>query len=180
MSGVDLKGATYHLSSIPVRNAGMVIAQSFYKPLFERLGLLTDGDFNSEADRQKAISLLQYMVTGQQTSNESHLLLNKVLCGYPINESVETTIEIEESDIEMIESLIKTMIYHWTAIGNSSIEGFRGNWLVRDGTLTEEDDHWNLAVEKRAYDVLLNKAPFGFSTIKLPWMDKPLYVTWNY
>jgi hypothetical protein len=30
----------------------------------------------------------------------------------------------------------------------------RGNFLVRDGLLSEEQDKWELTVEKRAYDIL--------------------------
>lgn len=72
------------------------------------------------------------------------------------------------------------MISYWPAIGNTSVNGFRGNWLVRDGLLTELEDKWELTVEKRAYDVLIHQSPFSFSIIKLPWMEKPLHVTWPY
>jgi hypothetical protein len=87
---------------------------------------------------------------------------------------------VPEEHAELINGMIKAIIGYWPAIGTSSIEGFRGNWLVRDGLLTEFDDRWELAVEKRAYDVLLNKSPFTFSVIKHPWMDKPVHVSWPY
>jgi hypothetical protein len=32
-------------------------------------------------------------------------------------------------------------------------------WLVRDGILQEFEAHWELTVDKRAYDILINQAP---------------------
>jgi len=173
LTGADLAGATFSVS-----NAGLVIAQSFFEPLFEKLGLLNDGEFSSEAEKQKAVHFLQYLATGKKISYENDLILNKVLCGYPINEPAEPPIDFEESETELIDSLIKAMISYWTAIGDSSIDGFRGNWLVRGGTLTEKEDRWDLKIEKRAYDVLLAKSPFSFSVISFKWMNKPIFVTW--
>lgn len=173
LTGADLFGATFSVS-----NAGLIIAHSFFETLFERLGLLNDGEFRSEAEKRKAVHFLQYLATGEKISNENDLMLNKVLCGYPINEPAGTTIDFQESETELIDSLITAMISYWPANEGSSIDGFRGNWLVRDGTLTEEEDRWNLIIEKRAYDVLLLQSPFSFSVISLKWMNKPIFVTW--
>ncbi|WP_414716598.1 contractile injection system tape measure protein [Thalassolituus sp. UBA3500] len=35
-----------------------------------------------------------------------------------------------------------------------------------------------MIVEERPYDVLLERCPLPYSAVKLPWMNKPLYVTW--
>ena len=80
----------------------------------------------------------------------------------------------------LIKGLIEAVIAHWPAIGGSSVEGLRGNWLFRDGLLYDQDDRWELVVEKSAYDLLLDKSPFSFSIIKYPWMSKPLHVTCPY
>ncbi|KIH83140.1 hypothetical protein UCMB321_3090 [Pseudomonas batumici] len=60
-----------------------------------------------------------------------------------------------------------------------SIDGFRGNWLVRDGLLANANDRWEMTVKPRPYDVLLAHSPFSFSVIRHSWMDKPLFVTWK-
>jgi|GEM_PF-1654636 len=178
LTGADLTGADLDLISISVPNAGLVLCGAFLRLLFEKLELLNGAEFRSETERQKAITCLQYLATGGAIRDENDLALNKVLCGYPLNEPVETIPELTESETAMINGLINAMISYWSAIGQSSIDGFRGNWLVRNGTLTEKEDHWELIVEKRAYDVLLNQAPFSYSIIKFPWMNKPIYVTW--
>ena len=79
-----------------------------------------------------------------------------------------------------VDSLLEVAITYWSAIGQSSLAGFRGNWLLRAGTMSEAADHYDLRVEKRAYDILLARAPFSFSVVKLPWMAKPVNVTWPY
>ena len=89
-------------------------------------------------------------------------------------------IEIGENDKNLIEELINAAISYWPEIGSCSIPGFRGNWLVRDGLLTEFEDRWELTVEKRPYDLLISHSPFSFSIIKYPWMPKPLHVNWPY
>jgi hypothetical protein len=165
---------------ISVPNAGCVLINSYVSILFDRLGITENRNFPSKDAQQKAVHYLQYVVTGLSNTDEPYLTLNKVLCGLPLFQPVINGIDISGSDHELIEGLINGVIKHWPAIGNCSVEGFRGNWLVRDGLLTECEDKWELVVEKRAYDLLISKSPFSFSIIKYPWMNKPLYVSWPY
>ncbi|NOU50284.1 hypothetical protein HG263_06980 [Pseudoalteromonas sp. JBTF-M23] len=161
-----------------VPNAGLVLIQSFICPLFERLGLVSDDKFVSEEKQRAAIHYLQFLVTGQSTTEEHHLILNKLLCGHGVTHPVEAGITLSQSEIDTIHSLIEAVCNYWPAIGKTSIDGFRGNWLVRSGTLTEAQDHWDLIVEKRVYDILISRSPLSYSIVKLPWMEKPIYVTW--
>lgn len=165
---------------IEVRNAGLVILQSYFTPLFEKLGLVTDHAFHTDDAREAATHYLHYLVTGLENSEEPDLLLNKLLCGIPVSQPIEYGMTISDGKKRIIESLIEAVISQWSAIGSCSIDGFRGNWLVRHGTLVEHEDKWELKVEHRGYDVLLNHSPFSFSVIKLPWMQKPMHINWNY
>jgi hypothetical protein len=165
---------------IVIQNAGLVLLNSFFPMLFERLGLIQDGEFIDDYSQSDAVQYLQFLTTGNSVAEETFLSLNKILCGLPISSPLKTSISITRENSELIEGLIKAAIGHWPAIGDSSIEGFRGNWLVRDGILTKYQDQWELRVEKRAYDILINKAPFSFSIIMFPWMEKPIHVEWAY
>lgn len=51
---------------------------------------------------------------------------------------------------------------------------------MRNGLLNETANRWTLTVEKKAYDLLIQKSPFSFSIIKFPWMEKPLHIDWPY
>lgn len=165
-------------SIVRVNNAGIVILQGYIHPYFERLGLTKNNQFISRDSQIRAVHYLQLLVTGQTNTPDQYLVLNKILCGL----SPETSVDIEfaptQSEIELTNGLIEAVIGHWPAIGKNTIEGFQGNWLVREGNLTKGSDHWDLIVERRAYDILLARAPFSFSVIRLPWMTAPIYVTW--
>ncbi|MCC9064722.1 contractile injection system tape measure protein [Flavobacterium piscisymbiosum] len=172
--------ATPIKEGIPVRNAGIVLLNDYIIMLFERLKFVEDNRFSSIKNQKKAVQYLQYVVTGLTETDQIYLPLNKILCGLSLTDNVPDTIEISPEDRSLIEGLINAAISYWSEIGDSSIDGFRGNWLVRDGILTEFDKKWELRVDKRAYDMLISRSPFAFSIIKYPWMNKPLHVNWPY
>lgn len=168
-------------NGIAIHNAGLVLLSGYFPTLFDRLGLLIDqNEFKNEESRAKAVHYLQYVATGRTQTEESFLVLNKLFCEYPLGEPIIDSIEIPEEEKTLIHGLIQAAIGHWTAIGDSSLDGFRGNWLVRDGLLREEEEFWRLSVEKRPYDILIQRSPFSFSIIRFPWMKKPLHVDWAY
>ncbi|MDP9047217.1 MAG: contractile injection system tape measure protein, partial [Bacteroidota bacterium] len=171
---------TIERSGIPVRNAGMVLLSTYIPMLFERIGLTESGKFKNNDHQLDAVHYLQYVVTGLSQTEEQFLVLNKTICGMPLSNPIREGITLSANERILVDGLIKAAIGYWPAIGNCSIDGFRGNWLVRDGLLTEFEDKWELTVEKRSYDILIHKSPFSFSIIKYPWMAKPLHVTWPY
>ena len=166
--------------TIPIKNAGLVLISSYFPLLFERLGLIENNQFINTNSLSSAVHYLQYVTTGMSKTEEQYLPLNKLLCGLDLETPVLDEVEISNTNKELIDGLVTAAIAYWSSIGTTSIDGFRGNWLVREGILIEKEDAWELTVEKRAYDILLNKSPFSFSIIKFPWMDKPLHVTWPY
>lgn len=167
--------------SVSVRNAGIVLINTYLPTLLTRLGLLIEQKKFANADAQlSAIHYLQYLVTGLDHTEESLLPFNKLLCGIPLSQPVKDCAGISAEQKALIDGLITAVIGHWPAIGKCSVDGFRGNWLVRDGLLKEKEKQWELTVEKRAYDLLIHKSPFSFSVIRYPWMEKPLFVNWAY
>jgi hypothetical protein len=163
-----------------VHNAGLVLLNTYIPLLFDRLGLAAEGRFRDTSAREDAVHYLQYLATGLNGTEESLLPLNKLLCGLNLSHPVPYELPMEDDDAKLMDGLIEAAINHWGAIGDSSISGFRGNWLVRDGLLTEHAEKWELTVEKRAYDILLYQSPYSFTIINYPWMNKPLYVSWPY
>ncbi|MGB8195039.1 MAG: contractile injection system tape measure protein, partial [Chitinophagaceae bacterium] len=138
-------------STIPVRNAGLVLMSSYIPMLFERLQIVRDKKFVDEINALHAVHYLQFVATGLCHTEESYLPLNKLLCGLPLSQPVPDGIDISKEQTELIEGMLKAAIGHWPAIGDCSVDGFRGNWLVRDGLLSELEDKWELIVEKRVY-----------------------------
>ncbi|MEM8895597.1 MAG: contractile injection system tape measure protein, partial [Bacteroidota bacterium] len=163
-----------------VPNAGLVLLNGFFKMLFERLNLLNIDEFVGDHEQMQAAHYLQYVAMGNSQGQEAEMILNKLLVGIPVGQPIISAPEISPSNIDIVEGMLSAAIGHWPAIGKSSHDGFRGNWFVREGVLYESDEYWNLTVEKRSYDILLNQSPFSFSIVKYPWMPKPLKVDWPY
>ncbi|MCY1662590.1 contractile injection system tape measure protein [Chryseobacterium sp. SL1] len=166
--------------TISIKNAGIVLINSYIPMLFDRLGLMKNQAFSSEENQLKAVHYLQYLAKGLSYTEEFYLPLHKLLCGIPMNKSVSKVIDISPVEQGLMNGLLNAVINYWPSIGSTSVDGFRGNWLVRDGLLTEQEERWELQIEKRAYDILINKSPFAFSIIKYRWMDKPLHVNWPF
>ena len=165
--------------TIPVKNAGMVLLSEYVPALFRYMGLLKGQTFLNADARIDAVHILQYAVTGMKETSEPYLPLNKVLCGLPLAEPVTPGITLDDAKEKLIGGMLLNLVNQWAVIGKTSVNGFRGNWLVRDGLLSEWEDKWELVVEPRPYDILINQFPFSYSIIKYQWMDKPLHVKWK-
>lgn len=165
---------------ITINNAGLVLLNNYINMLFERLKLVSDNKFKSLASQEKGVMCLYYLSTGQDRAEDIYLPLNKLLCGLPLTHQMSQGIKISDDDKTLMNGLIEAAISHWQAIGTTSINGFRGNWIIRDGLINNDVNSLNLIVEKRSYDILLNTAPFSFGLIKLPWMTELLKVDWGF
>lgn len=177
---LNLSAKENRKEAIRVKNAGVVLLNAYMVMMFERLGLCKDKQWIGEQQAMDAVHYLQFLVTGHSHTEEAWLPLNKLLCGLSLSHPVPEGVDMSDGQRAMMEGLIRAAIGYWPAIGSCTIQGFRGNWLVRDGLLSELEGKWELTVEKRAYDLLIDKSPFTFSIIRLPWMNKPLHVKWNY
>ncbi len=165
---------------ISINNAGLVLVNGYVKTLFDRLILIENDRFKNQEAVDSAVHYLQYVVNGLTHNEEHFLVLNKIICGLHPSNEVSDGLEISDANKTLIDGMIQAIINYWPAIGDCSINGFRGNWLIRDGIIREENDRWNLIIEKRAYDILIQQAPFSFGIIKHPWMEKPIHVNWPY
>ncbi|MEM7359374.1 MAG: contractile injection system tape measure protein [Pseudomonadota bacterium] len=163
---------------IPLDNAGLVLMNGYFQPLFERLGLIENRSFVSDQAQKRAAMYLHFLVTGLEKAEDHMLALNKMLCGLAPDTPCPLSIDITTDEQQLIESLINSVIAHWNAIGESSIDGFRGVWLVREGRLQSDESTWSLTVQKRSYDILLQRAPFQYSIVTLPWIPEPIHVAW--
>ena len=164
---------------IYITNAGLVLLSPYIPRLFEMLGLLKQGRLNERSDAERAVHLLQYLAAQSCSGAEYQLVLNKLLCGVRSGQPIVREIEISEQEQQAIESLLYGVVQNWSALGNTSPEGLRESFLMRDGCLQRKDDAWHLTVEKRAYDVLLDQLPWSYSPVKHPWMERVIYVEWR-
>ena len=161
-----------------VANAGIVLAAPYLPRLFEMLGLVREGAFVDAAAAERAALLLQLAVTGMAQAPESSLLLNKVLCGLPLAWPVAREVEPTTAEREAVDGMLLAIIGHWKALGQTSLAGLRQTFLQREGRLGREAQSWQLQVQRQSFDILIERLPWGFATIKYPWMPEVLHVQW--
>lgn len=161
-----------------VQNAGLVLLWPYLNPFFKELGLVQEGDFVTDDARDRAVHLLQYMVTLEEEHPEEELMLNKLLCGMEVTDPVSLSAALTKSEKEECGNLLKAVVTNWTALKSTSAESFRQSFLNKDGALFFEHEKWTLKVERTGADILLDTLPWGLSMIMLPWNRETLYTEW--
>lgn len=162
-----------------VSNAGLVLLWPYLARLFEMFSLTEDNKFKDVDARIKAIFVMQYAVFGFTEFAEHELELNKLLTGLEAGTPIPLSVELTDNEKEVVDGLLSGVIKHWSKLGDTSIDGLRGNFLIRNGKLEEDEDFYQLTVEDKAYDMLLGSLPWSIKTIKLSWMEKGINVKWR-
>ncbi len=162
-----------------INNAGMVLAAPYLPRLFEMLGMTEKSAFKNLEAQLRAVHLLQYLVYKQPVSPEYRLFLNKLLCGVRTDQPIPLEIKLSGQEQELIDSLLHGMIENWKILGNTSVAGLRESFLQRQGRLLLRDEEWHLRVASKPFDMLLDQLPWGFKTIKYPWMERLIHVQWR-
>lgn len=158
--------------------AGAVLLAQFLRPFFQKLNLLSGVAWKSKAEQYKAVQLIRFLCSGEQYTPEYSLVLEKLLCGIPLEEPVPVDASLTPEELDEAHVLLRAIIEHWQALRNTSIDGLRSSFMMRDGSLSRNDSHWLLQVERKTMDVLLEKLPWGYTTITLPWNNYLIYVEW--
>lgn len=166
--------------TIYVNNAGLVLLYPFLTTAFLRLGYLQAGQFISQDAQIRAIHLLQYTVNGKEVHAEHELVLNKVLCNFPLEEPVPLELTLKEEEKQLSHEMLKVVLQQWERMKHTSAEGFQEAFLSRDGALWETEEAWFLRVEQRGYDLILQTLPWSAAMVKTSWMHKVLYTEWVY
>jgi hypothetical protein len=174
LPGDPVPGAEKYIS----RYAGAVLLAQFLRPFFQKINLLDGVAWKNKAAQYKAVQLIRFLCTGEQHTPEYSLVLEKLLCGVPIEEPIPLDAALQQEELDETLVLLSAIIEHWQVLRNTSIDGLRNSFLIRDGNISRSGEHWLLQVERKTMDVLLEKLPWGYTTIALPWNNYLIYVEW--
>jgi hypothetical protein len=163
---------------IYIQNAGLILTATFLPALFKELKWMDAGKFISKEFQLRGLFLLHYMSTGEIAAPEYTLQLNKILMGLNLEEPTPFSIGLTDNEKQEADQLLTDIITHWIALKNSSVEGFQGSFILRDGLLSYSDGHWLLQVEKKGYDILLEHIPWSWKTVQFDWMDTYIDTEW--
>lgn len=162
---------------IYINNAGLCLLWPFLGTFFERLHLTQDGRFRDPAARRCAVSLLHYLAFAEPEAPEYLLPFNKLLCGIPVNDVFEAE-PLTAEQTAACDELLEAVIGNAPILNNMSLDGFRGSFLLRRGSLSAGEGSWLLRVERETYDLVLERFPWSWQWLKLPWMEYPVRVEW--
>lgn len=169
--------ATDAAQGIYIENAGLVILHPFLPQLFTAAGISANAELLKP---QRALCLLHFLATGRTTAPEYELALPKILCNIPLTTPVESDVALTDSEQKEAYALLEAVIRHWEVLRNTSPDSLRGTFLLRHGKVSLRDDgDWLLQVEAQSFDILLDQLPWGISLVKLPWMERMLWVEWH-
>ncbi|MDB5908855.1 MAG: hypothetical protein JWP34_2969 [Massilia sp.] len=159
-----------------INNAGLVLLHPFLTRLFDVLAL-SEGGRLLLPDR--ALHLLHYLGTGRTGAPEYELVLPKVLSNVPLTQAVAPDIVLDDAECAEAQALLEAVIGHWSVLRNTGADGLRAAFLLRPGKLSRRNGDWLLQVEPDTADILLGQLPWGFSPVKLAWMDQLMWVEWG-
>jgi len=159
--------------------AGVCLLWPFLTRFFATLGLIdADRRFVDPPARHRAAGLIHHLATGDPEPPEYHLTLAKLLCGLEPETVHDFGGPVTDAERDEAERLLQAAIAHAEGLGRISIDGLRGSFLVRAGSLARRDGRWDLRVEAQPWDVLLDRLPWSLAWVRLPWMAQPVRVDW--
>lgn len=168
-------------AGIFVEYAGLVLIHPFIASFFIHTGILRSGETDIKKENLvRALALIHYLATGNEVLSEFNTTFLKVLLGVDPSFSLPVSSGfIHGEDKEEVRNLLNSVISHWEALRNTSAEAFRESFLLRRGILKSSGEQWNLIVESRAFDVLIDSIPWSFNVFRLPWMKRPIFTEWR-
>lgn len=161
-----------------ISNAGLVLLHPFMAGLFENAGYTAGNLWKSNDLHVRSVLMTQFLVNGTEEYAEFEMVLNKLLTGFPLEESFPAEIKLSDFEKEQANDMLQAVIGHWKGLKNTSISGLQTTFIQREGKLVRKESGWLLHVDQKAFDILLEKIPWGFLTIKTPWMEEILSVEW--
>ena len=168
--------------ALTVGNAGLCLLAPWFVRLFAMLGWLDEErkKFRSTASKVRAAFLLQYLASGEEKAwREAELAFNRLLTALPGHVPLPGRLPLADEERQTADGMVAGVKANWPQMNGTSVEGFRGSFILRGGTLEQEEERWLLTVEEKAYDLLLETVPWGFRQIRLPWLKKHMQVKWH-
>jgi len=161
----------------------LILLHPYLPRLFAALGWVSASHPPGEpfpwARLPHAAALLNWLATGRDEPFEFELGTAKLLLGLQPDAPLPVAAGlIGDAEREEGEALLGAIIQHWSALGQTTVDGLRVAFLQRGGLLYPAPDGWLLRPQGETFDLLLDRLPWGLSIIRLPWMPACLYTEW--
>lgn len=166
-------------SANDVHDSGLVLLSPYIPMLFCRFGCVAGNTFTSDEARLKGLALLKFAVYGNYDVPKTQASLMNMVCGLDRTYNAEKLPTLSDDDKAVVNSLLEAVVKNWGSLGSTTADGLRSSFLIRPGHLEDAEDGLLLKVAPSPFDMLLDKLPWGYSTIKFPWIKSIINVKWR-
>ncbi len=163
---------------VVVRHAGLVLLAPFFVRFFGECELLESGRWRNKHAQYTGIHLLKFLCTGMQRHAEHDLALEKLCCGVSLGEPVPRDLDLDARLLAEADALLTAVLTHWDALKRTSVQALRETFLQREGLVLQQEANWLLRIERKTVDVLIDRIPWGYSALAMPWNDYVIHVEW--
>ncbi|WP_194775014.1 contractile injection system tape measure protein [Pararhodonellum marinum] len=160
-------------------NTGVILLHPFLNELFTKLELMKGSNFKNRSSRSKGALLLHFLATGNEKMTQDEMEFPSLLCDLPPKTAFDLSLKLNKQEKEEANRVLLVTIDRWKALKNTSPDGLRSGFLMRNGTVERINNDWKLKVEKKSIDVLLDQIPWNLGMVKLPWRRDLWMVDWR-
>lgn len=161
-----------------VQNAGQILFHPFLRYFFQGFDWLDEKSLLLPEHKMAAVQALHYCATGNAVFFEADMILEKFMCGIPLDAPVQSTDLLSAKMKREATFMLKELIRNWPVLKNTSPAGLREAFIQREGKLIKKEGEYKLIVERKVIDVLMEKLPWNISVVKMPWQRELLFVEW--
>jgi hypothetical protein len=164
-----------------VSHAGLILVHPFLPQLFRALGVVWRANAGFDPnDANRAAAALIYAATGAEEALAFELDFVRTILNVAADQPILISAGVlSDADRAEIDGMLQAVTSHWNALGRTSIDGLRRAFLQRSGLLDEIENGYRLRVHVESFDVLLDQLPWAIATVRLPWMDRPIFTEWQ-
>ena len=159
--------------------AGSILLYPYLYRLFKELDYLSENKKIKNSKQNSAVTVMIYLLTGEEQAFDYQLPFVKWLLGIPVDELIfieENS--LDKKEIAEADNVLLSLKSHWSVLKNSSFTSIRESFLQRAGMMKIYDEQCHISIERKGIDVLIDQIPFSLSIIRLPWIKQQIIVTW--
>src|SRR5262249_10210988 len=131
-----------------------------------------------EAAQLQAVALACLLATADPAPPEFRLPLAKLLCGRPFESDFVLDRPLTPEQLAEADRLLAAVIDRAPVLGELSIPAFRAGCPGRPGPLARRAGAGLWEVGRRPHEGVLDRFPWSWGWVRLPWRPEPLRVEW--
>ncbi|MDJ0821271.1 MAG: contractile injection system tape measure protein [Paracoccaceae bacterium] len=157
----------------PVLWAGAVLLWPFLDHFVQRMAA------EGEAPALSRARALTALTDGAIDLDTAEVALLRLLFGRQDAGGLAKSSPPSQETVALRDEMLTAVVAQWSVLGTTTPTGLLDTFILRDGMLQHGAEADNLRIAPQPFDILLERLPWSLSILQLPWMPRPLHVTWR-